>query len=471
MTRNILFTISDFLKGPEFLFEFLKIEEKFCSPLYGQIKLSSTQEISFDQILNKRITMKIKSQEKNNRYFHGYLIECVFKGIQYAIDCNRYIYIFKFASFLHYLKKNTYFRIFPDKTIQEVIEYLLKPYFNYIFAEIQIQDKKIRNYIQHDVTDFEFLHQLFSRYNIFYFFKTTESIETIVITDRANWIKTIIFYDHHCNFSQGKKWQICYQSRQPNAISWRSHNVFFNIGAILKFKKSNDNQWVVKHIIHEFRKLIVIDQHLLLISATYENKLYALNENNYKPWKDILPLTPSCCVEKAVVIGEKNIHLQVMCPRTQNKSVVTFMRSELRQNKDLITSFVPQKNQIVLISFQAEQLNEAIVLGGLFEINQSWPLDLNQEGISIGAEESQHSLCFDKKDLIIKSSGHLKERVHHDFVTIINGEEIISVAQSMYCQCEHYGVDAKKITCQVGNSTLELNEIGIRIKSKKIFIN
>jgi len=466
MNHTIHLTISGYPKGARILFDFLRIEENFCSPLYGQLKLFSAREIILDQMLDRHIS--IETHEQNKNYFHGVVIECIFKGIQYVIDCNHYVYIFKFSSFLHKLKKNSTFRIFANKTIQEVIECLLKPYLTCVISEIQIRDKKIRNYIQYDVTDFKFLHQLFQKHHIFYFFNVTESIETIVITDNnLCWIKPVTR-----SFNNAKNWQTQYHYNQADKASATSCCTFFNVGSILEFKELKSKQWVVKRIIHQFRELTAINQRPFLLGAIYKNKIYCVAKNDDKPWKEIVSTTPNCYgVEKAIMIGQENIFFKIICPRTKNKSRVTFMRSELRQNKHLTTSFVPQKNQIVILSFEAECLTKGVILGGLFKKNQSWPFDMNQEGISVGSEETQQRLYFDKKDFIIESSGSLNQKVQHNLIATIGGEKIINAAQSMCCQCEHYCMDAKAMVGQVGLASLELNQSGILIKGKKIILN
>ena len=469
MNCHIHLTISKFCTNKPFFFNFLKVEEKFCAPLYGQLQLFSAQEINFSQILNQQISIEINKNQRRY-YVHGFVFEYVYQGQQYRLNDDYHSYVLQFASFVHGLKSKRYFRIFADQTIQQVIESLFEPYAKFIHTNIYIHDRKIRNYIQYYQSDFEFLHQLFKKYDIFYFFKATESIETILIMEQAYWIQSSV--PHSIQFSDLRHCQIDYNYNQATQISATDNQNFLTIGMILDIENLNHKQWIVKHMIHTFKHLKCIHSSSFVMSATYENSFHAVDKDMYQTWKEVSSMIPNLVgAEKAIVVGSKDNNLKVTCLHTKYRSIVCFRRSELRQNQMIMTSFLPQKNQIVILIFGSEQLPEGIILGGLFQTKQSWPFAMNQEGISISSESNQQQICCDKKNFIIKSSGHLKQIVAHDYLQTIGENQHINIVESMCCACEQYTLDAQTIIGQVGSSSLRLNESGIQIKSKKILIN
>jgi hypothetical protein len=451
----------------------LTVEERLCAPVYGHLTLSSVSAIKFETILNKRLCIQVGNRSYYKRYFHGLVYSCCLTAVQQVEERSIYFYRIQFASFIHQLKSQKRFRIFSNKTVSEVLYCLLKPCLVGVNYNIAIKNKKKTNYIQYDITDFEFLQQLISQHHLFYFFHSFEVVETIVIADNYNyqWARNKKFsLIDNKGFNIRKNY--CYKGGEK--LLGMSDNPWLSAGMMVQIKKTKSIVWIIEKAIHQFRHLCRAISDSGLISTLYKNKFYALKKKSFGVFLKMDNVKfNALSIEDGLVLKHNHNRLEVMCSRAQNRNAVFFERSDWRGGDKLTTNFPPQKSQTVLISFQADSINDGIVLGGLFKPYHSFPFDINSEGISMSSNKSKQLIQFDAKGIDIKSSGDLNQLAGQDIIFEVNGESKTIVHQNMTSRCLKgcFDMQAQSITLCVASSYIKLNGKGISVVSKKVFLN
>jgi len=134
---------------------------------------SSKNNITFEDIIGKNVTISIVQANKKFRYFNGIINRFSQDSVGiYSDGIKLSTYSASMVPWLWLLKDSTNSRIFQDLTIPEIIES--------IFEEKKLQDYKFalnesyqkREYcVQYRETDFQFVSRLLEEEGIFYFFE------------------------------------------------------------------------------------------------------------------------------------------------------------------------------------------------------------------------------------------------------------------------------------------------------------
>jgi type VI secretion system secreted protein VgrG len=145
--------------------------------------LSKDPEIKFEDIIGKRVTLRVTLSEDKNRYFNGFISRFVQTGAQTGMANYRATMV----PWLWFLTKTTDCRIFQNKTIPDIIQQICK---EYGFTDITTKLQGIyepRDYcVQYRETDYNFVARLMEQYGIFYFFEHEKEKHTLVLADNSD---------------------------------------------------------------------------------------------------------------------------------------------------------------------------------------------------------------------------------------------------------------------------------------------
>jgi type VI secretion system secreted protein VgrG len=145
--------------------------------------LSKDPEIKFEDIIGKRVTLRVTLSEDKNRYFNGFISRFVQTGAQTGMPNYRATMV----PWLWFLTKTTDCRIFQNKTIPDIIQQICKEYgFTDIKTKLQATYEPRDYCVQYRETDYNFVARLMEQYGIFYFFEHEKEKHTLVLADNSD---------------------------------------------------------------------------------------------------------------------------------------------------------------------------------------------------------------------------------------------------------------------------------------------
>jgi type VI secretion system secreted protein VgrG len=145
--------------------------------------LSKDPEIKFEDIIGKRVTLRVTLSEDKNRYFNGFISRFVQTGAQTGMANYRATMV----PWLWFLTKTTDCRIFQNKTIPDIVQQIFKEYgFTDVKAKLQGTYEPRDYCVQYRETDYNFVARLMEQYGIFYFFEHEKEKHTLVLTDNPD---------------------------------------------------------------------------------------------------------------------------------------------------------------------------------------------------------------------------------------------------------------------------------------------
>jgi type VI secretion system secreted protein VgrG len=145
--------------------------------------LSKDPEIKFEDIIGKRVTLRVTLSEDKNRYFNGFISRFVQTGAQTGMPNYRATMV----PWLWFLTKTTDCRIFQNKTVSDIIQQICKEYgFTDIKTKLQATYEPRDYCVQYRETDYNFVARLMEQYGIFYFFEHEKEKHTLVLTDNPD---------------------------------------------------------------------------------------------------------------------------------------------------------------------------------------------------------------------------------------------------------------------------------------------
>ena len=159
--------------------------EQISEPYNCHITIASTDQINFDDIINKEGLLTIYNDDKSlDRFFHGIVDELIQVGRngQYYMYQVNLVPKFKLLN----LKQNV--RIFQNKNAQDIITQVLNE------ADIASDDFmfsvlkpcEVRTYcVQYRETDFDFISRLLEEEGIYYYFEHLKDKHKIIFQDGA----------------------------------------------------------------------------------------------------------------------------------------------------------------------------------------------------------------------------------------------------------------------------------------------
>ena len=145
--------------------------------------LSKDPEIKFEDVIGKRVTLRVTLSEDKERYFNGFISRFVQSGAQTGMPNYRATMV----PWLWFLTKTTDCRIFQNKTIPDIIQQICKEYgFTDIKTKLQGTYEPRDYCVQYRETDYNFVARLMEQYGIFYFFEHEKEKHTLVLADNPD---------------------------------------------------------------------------------------------------------------------------------------------------------------------------------------------------------------------------------------------------------------------------------------------
>lgn len=145
--------------------------------------LSKDPEIKFEDIIGKRVTLRVTLSQDKERYFNGFISRFVQTGAQTGMANYRATMV----PWLWFLTKTTDCRIFQNKTIPDIVQGIFKEYgFTDVTAKLQGTYEPRDYCVQYRETDYNFVARLMEQYGIFYFFEHEKEKHTLVLTDNPD---------------------------------------------------------------------------------------------------------------------------------------------------------------------------------------------------------------------------------------------------------------------------------------------
>jgi len=142
--------------------------------------LSHDPDIKFEDIIGKRVTLRVTLGSEKKRYFNGFIS----RFSQTGSDRGLANYRATMVPWLWFLTRTSDCRIFQKKTIPDIIEQIFKD-LGFTDYKLQLQGSfEPRDYcVQYRETDFNFVSRLMEQYGLFYFFEHEQDKHTLVIAN------------------------------------------------------------------------------------------------------------------------------------------------------------------------------------------------------------------------------------------------------------------------------------------------
>ena len=142
--------------------------------------LSENESIKMEDVLGKKITVKMALREGGERFFNGYVSR--FAQIERVQGLAHYEATLK--PWLWFLTRTADCRIFQDKTIPEIIKEVFRDHGFSDFKESLNRSYKPKVYcVQYRETDFNFVSRLMEQEGMYYFFEHEDDKHTLVMAD------------------------------------------------------------------------------------------------------------------------------------------------------------------------------------------------------------------------------------------------------------------------------------------------
>ncbi|MBI4002129.1 MAG: type VI secretion system tip protein VgrG [Nitrospira defluvii] len=142
--------------------------------------LSHDPDIKFEEIIGKRVTLRVTLGSDKKRYFNGFIS----RFMQTGSDRGLANYRATMVPWLWFLTRTSDCRIFQKKTIPDIIEQIFKD-LGFTDYKLQLQGSfQPRDYcVQYRETDFNFVSRLMEQYGLLYFFEHEKGKHTLVIAN------------------------------------------------------------------------------------------------------------------------------------------------------------------------------------------------------------------------------------------------------------------------------------------------
>jgi type VI secretion system secreted protein VgrG len=169
------------LAADQLLIRSATVTEQLGQPFEIDLELLSPDEnIDFDQLLGKEITLGVGLDSGSSRYFHAFIAEFGQVGRlgEYAT------YRARAVPWLWFLTRTANCRIFQSKSVPEIIKQVFRDRGYTSIKDALTKTYRTREYcVQYRETDFNFVQRLMEEEGIYYFFTHTESTHTLVLAD------------------------------------------------------------------------------------------------------------------------------------------------------------------------------------------------------------------------------------------------------------------------------------------------
>jgi type VI secretion system secreted protein VgrG len=143
--------------------------------------LSSRNDIPFDDILGKNVTVRLKLEDDGVRHFNGYVTRIA----QVGMHGRYHVYRAGVRPWLWFLTRTTNCRIFQDKTVPDIVKAVFNGHPGIVDVKFELTDSyRKRDYcVQYRETDFSFISRLLEHEGIHYYFQHDEGRHILVLAD------------------------------------------------------------------------------------------------------------------------------------------------------------------------------------------------------------------------------------------------------------------------------------------------
>jgi type VI secretion system secreted protein VgrG len=166
------------------LFHGMSAQEEMSRPFLYQLDLlSPKKDVPVNDILGKKVTIKLGLPDDQTRYFSGHVTRFS-QGGQYG---RYYRYYATVRPWLWFLTRTADCRIFQDMKVPEIIKKVFEEQgANDFKMELTGSYRKWNYCVQYRETDFNFVSRLMEHEGITYYFRHTEGHDTMVLTDSTS---------------------------------------------------------------------------------------------------------------------------------------------------------------------------------------------------------------------------------------------------------------------------------------------
>jgi len=186
--------------GPDVLaVRSISVREEISRLFHIEAELSSeNNEIDFDKVIGKEVTLRLNVANKEKRYFAG----IVSRLVQVANQDGYAHYRATIVPWLWMLTRTSDCRIFMEKTVPEILEEVFNDHDRKDFQlKLSGTYAKKEYCVQYRETDFNFVSRLMEQEGIYYFFDHKDGKHTVVLADAISAHKPcqgyeeIVFHD------------------------------------------------------------------------------------------------------------------------------------------------------------------------------------------------------------------------------------------------------------------------------------
>lgn len=145
--------------------------------------LSENRQITFDDLVAKQVTIRIRLADDTERYINGY----VSRFGQSGSDSRFAHYHMEVVPWLWFLTRSTDCRIFQNLSVTDVIKKVFDDagFQDYKFSTMGSYDP-LEYCVQYRESAFHFVSRLMEQFGIFYFFEHEDGKHTLVLADSAS---------------------------------------------------------------------------------------------------------------------------------------------------------------------------------------------------------------------------------------------------------------------------------------------
>ncbi len=156
------------------------VSESLAQPFVIEIVAVALEPIRPEELLGRRVTLRLDLEEEGARYFNGH----VFRVGEEEPEGRFWPYTLTVRPWLWFLTRTTDCRIFQHKTVPEIVQAIFREH-----GFTDFEDKLSGNYprleycVQYRETDFNFIQRLLEQEGIYYYFRHEKERHVLVLAD------------------------------------------------------------------------------------------------------------------------------------------------------------------------------------------------------------------------------------------------------------------------------------------------
>lgn len=158
------------------------VTEALAAPFTIEIEAVTLEPIVLEDLLAKKITLRLDLGDGSERYFNGH----VFRIGEEEPEGEFWLYTLTVRPWLWFLTRTTDCRIFQNQSVPEIVKSIFREH-----GFTDVEDKLGGNYpqreycVQYRETDFDFVHRLLEQEGIYYYFRHEKDRHVLILVDSA----------------------------------------------------------------------------------------------------------------------------------------------------------------------------------------------------------------------------------------------------------------------------------------------